>query len=160
MNNQKMSAAGIEHLKQYEELRLKPYDDRTGKEVKSRKECKGKPTIGWGHVILPSEDELFKGISEKKAEEIFRKDLAPRERQVATLVKVPLSQNQFDALCAWEFNTGGLAKSTLLRRLNTGSYASVPQQMRRWVYDDGVRVPGLVERRQKEIALWKGEACA
>jgi lysozyme len=151
---QKMSPAGIAHLKEYEELRLKPYDDRTGKEVKSRKECKGQPTIGWGHVILPDEDDLFKGITEKKAEEIFRKDLAPRERQVAALVKVPLTQGQFDALVAWEFNTGGLVKSTLLRRLNEGNYAAVPQQMMRWVFDDGVRSEGLYNRRKKEVRMW------
>lgn len=154
----KMSDKGVAHLKQYEELRLKPYDDRTGREVKSREECKGKPTIGWGHVILPGEEALFKGITERKAEEIFRKDLAPRERQVAALVKVPLTQNQFDALVAWEFNTGGLAKSTLLRRLNEGNYAAVPQQMMRWIYDDGVRSEGLYNRRKKEVALWKGAA--
>jgi lysozyme len=156
MSAQKISPAGTAHLKLYEELRLKPYDDRTGKEVKSRKECKGKPTIGWGHVILPGEEELFKGITERKAEEIFRKDLASRERQVAALVKVPLEQHQFDALTCWEFNTGGLAKSTLLRRLNEGQYAAVPQQMMRWIYDDGERSEGLYNRRKKEVAMWRG----
>jgi lysozyme len=157
MSSQKMSEAGTALLKEKEELRLKPYDDRTGKTVKARAECKGKPTIGWGHVILPDEDDLFKGITERQAEAIFRKDLAPRERNVAGLVKVPLSQNQFDALVLFEFNTGRLGSSTLLRRLNTGNYASVPQQMKRWIYDDGVRSAGLVARRNEEIALWKGE---
>jgi GH24 family phage-related lysozyme (muramidase) len=156
----KMSPAGVDHLKLYEELRLKPYDDRTGKEVRSAKECKGKPTIGWGHVILPDEEHLFKGITERKAEEIFRKDLAPRERQVAALVKVPLTQGQFDALVSFEFNTGRLATSTLLRRLNQGQYAAVPQQLMLWVNDDGKRVEGLVNRRKKEVRMWRGEGYA
>lgn len=154
---QKLSEAGTALLKEKEELRLKPYDDRTGKTVKTRAECKGKPTIGWGHVILPDEDDLFKGITERQAEAIFRKDIAPRERNVAALVKVPLTQNQFDALVLFEFNTGRLGSSTLLRKLNEGNYAAVPQQMKRWIYDDGVRNAGLVARRNEEIALWKGE---
>lgn len=155
---QQMSEAGTELLKSYEELRLKPYDDATGKEVKSLAECAGKPTIGWGHVILKDEPSLWKGITKAQAEALFLRDLEPRERTVERLVDVPLSQGQFDALVSWEFNTGALRGSTLLRRLNEGNYASVPQQIRRWVYDNGVRVPGLAARREREILLWKGQA--
>lgn len=158
MSHRKMSERGVEHLKLYEELRLKPYDDKTGKEVRSLDECRGKPTIGLGHVILEDEKHLWKGITEAQAEALFQKDLAPRERRVASLVKVPLTQAQFDTLVSFEFNTGALASSTLLRRLNEGQYASVPQQLGRWIYDDGVRSQGLYNRRQKEIRMWKGEA--
>jgi lysozyme len=153
----KMSAQGVTKLQEDEELRLRPYDDKTGKEVKSRKDCQGEPTIGWGHVIAPDEEELFKGVTKAQAERLFRNDLAPRERNVAALVTVPLAQNQFDALVSFEFNTGGLRKSTLLRKLNEGYYASVPQQLMRWTYVKGKRVEGLYNRRKAEVAMWKGE---
>ena len=73
-------------------------------------------------------------------------------------VKVPLSQNQFDALVSFVFNIGQSAfiESTLLRVLNEGDYKAVPQQLRRWIYDNGSVVQGLINRRQKEIDFWNG----
>lgn len=78
----------------------------------------GKLTIGYGHCILPHES--FTKITEKDAEEILRKDAAIAENCINKAVKVPLTQNQFDALVSFIFNVGCAAflKSTLLRKLN------------------------------------------
>jgi lysozyme len=128
----------------------------------------GKPTIGVGHLLTKSElssgkiytdNETIRyhdGISKEQAMEILDDDLEEVEHHINLLVMVPLSQNQFDALVAFVFNIGGtaFAGSTLLRRLNAGLYDEVPPQLRRWIHDDGLIVTGLINRREKEIALW------
>jgi len=56
------------------------------------------------------------------------------------------------------FNIGGGAfqHSTLLKLLNSGNYAGVPAQMRRWIHaHDGSVLPVLVKRRETEIERWK-----
>jgi lysozyme len=60
----------------------------------------------------------------------------------------------------FSFNIGihGFLSSTLFRLLNTGDYDSVPEQLMKWVHGGGGKVlPGLVNRREHEIKLWKGE---
>lgn len=72
------------------------------------------------------------------------------------LIKVPLTQQQQDALVIWAFNVGraAVARSTLLKRLNAGRYNEVPAQLKRWVYVNGKVAKGLVNRRNAEIAIW------
>lgn len=55
---------------------------------------------------------------------LLANDLSIAEKAVNRHVKVPLTQNQFDALTSLTFNIGatGLATSTLLRVLNQGDY--------------------------------------
>lgn len=72
------------------------------------------------------------------------------------IVKVPLTTNQLNALVIWSFNVGrgAVQRSTLVKRLNAGRYNEVPNQLRRWVYVDGRKADGLVNRREAEIAIW------
>ena len=78
---------------------------------------------------------------------------------VVRLVKVPLNQNQFDALVSFVYNLGegALASSTLLKLLNQGDYDSVPAQMMRWTKANGVDLPGLVRRRKAEADLFSSQ---
>jgi lysozyme len=71
-------------------------------------------------------------------------------------VTVPLNQNQFDALVSFTENEGATSfeESTLLRLLNAGDYAGAAAQFDRWVYQKGRVLPGLVDRRQQEAALF------
>jgi lysozyme len=118
-----------------------------------------KLTIGYGHVINLKESIKYP-ISEAKAEELLKKDIAWAEKVVNTCVKVPLTQNQFNALVCFVFNIGVLRfkQSTLLLKLNQGLYAAVPPQLLRWnvATVGGVkkRIQGLTNRRKAEIALW------
>ena len=77
-----------------------------------------KLTIGFGHLILPG--EIFTLITEQEAEELLRKDVAIFESCINNAVKVPISQNQFDALVSFAFNIGcqKFLESTLLKELN------------------------------------------
>jgi lysozyme len=109
-------------------------------------------TIGVGHT-----GGVRKGdhITAAQCDALLREDVKQAERAVQK-VKVPLTQNQFDALVIFTLNVGVAAflESTLLRLLNGKAYDMVPGQMKRWNKDNGEIVQGLTNRRQKEINLW------
>lgn len=128
----------------------------------------GLPTIGVGHLLKKDELRSGKiniagtdvkyanGLTDSQVKDLLRQDLAAREATVRNLVRVPLSQNQFDTLVSFVFNIGRYAfqQSTLLRVLNDGKYHEVPDQLERWIYSGGKKEEGLVNRRRNEIALW------
>lgn len=113
----------------------------------------GKPTIGYGHVVLPGEQ--FGTITEAEAIELLRRDLAIAEAVVRRLIIVSLTQSQFDALVSFTFNAGqgALEKSTLRRRVNQRDWPKAASELRRWVHGAGKVLPGLVRRRDEEVAL-------
>lgn len=83
-------------------------------------------------------------------------DLARFERAVSSSVKVPLTQNQFDALVSLTYNIGpgAFKHSTLLKLLNQGDYAGASQQFDVWIKAGGQTVQGLVNRRAVEKAYF------
>ena len=110
----------------------------------------GYPTIGFGHVVLKGES--FGEISEDRAEEILANDLLKAERAVLRLIRVPLSDSMFDALCSFTFNVGGgaLQRSSLRAALNRGDYEAAADNFMRWVWAGGRKLRGLVRRRTAE----------
>jgi lysozyme len=155
-----MSQHGLDLLTQWEGCELRVYNDAAGL-----------PTIGVGHLLTKSElmsgkitiagvpVQYANGLTQQQAEQLLAQDLDPTEAAVNNGVKVALSQNQFDALTSFTFNVGAAAftGSTLLRLLNQGQYAQVPDQLMRWTRAGGRVVQGLVNRRQNEIKLWNGQ---
>lgn len=143
----RISKTGIDRLKQHEALRLEPYRDQAGHW-----------TIGYGHKLKP--DEWWDRITEQKAEDLLRADLAEAEQAIADLVDVPLTQGQYDALVSFVFNVGVSAfrDSTLLRKLNTGDHAGAAAEFPRWKYvtQGGEKVvsEGLLSRREREQQLF------
>lgn len=75
-------------------------------------------TVGWGHVILRG--EKFTSITKQEGEALLSKDVALTEICINKYVKVPLTQNQFDALVSFIFNIGrrNFLGSTMLKELN------------------------------------------
>lgn len=110
----------------------------------------GYPTIGYGHLVRSGES--VNEISETEAEELLRKDVESAERAVIRLVKVPLTDGQFDALVSFTFNLGGGAfqRSTLRSKVNRQAHSEVPAQLMRWVWAGGRKLNGLVSRRSTE----------
>ena len=96
-------------------------------------------------------------VSPHQAENLLRMDIAEFEEAINRLVNVPLTQNQFDALLSFTYNVGAAAleDSTLLAELNKRHYSAVPGEMKRWTRAQGVQLPGLVTRREKEAALFE-----
>jgi lysozyme len=144
----KISRDGLALVKEFEGLYLKAY------------QCPAwEWTIGWGHTGLHHKDgTVYPGrrITLQEAEQLLEHDMNVFGARVNRLVKVPLSQNEFDALCSFDFNTGGLGRSTLLKRLNAGAYNEVPAQLNRWTRANGVKLAGLARRRASEVRLWQG----
>lgn len=74
-------------------------------------------TIGYGHT-----EDVYEGmiISKKKAEEFLFGDLKERQNFLNKVIKVPLSQNQFDALMSFLYNrgSGNFLKSRLYKLVN------------------------------------------
>jgi len=106
----------------------------------------GKPTIGYGHVISADENFPTGGISEYDAKIILIQDVSQAEQALNRLIKVTISQNQFDALAAFTYNIGigAFENSTLLRLLNDGDIAGASHEFSRWVYANGKILGGLV----------------
>lgn len=146
----KTSAAGRKAIAGHEGVRLKAYPDpATG----------GEPwTIGVGHTSAAGPPKVVKGMTITAAEcdEILSRDLATFEAAVTKAVKVPLNQNQFDALVSFTFNVGvgNLQKSTLLRKLNARDYQGAADQFPVWNKANSKVMKGLVTRRAEERALF------
>ena len=139
-----MSAAGLGLLKRSEGYRGHTYLDAAGI-----------ATIGFGHRLLPHES-FPNGIAEAQAEEILLSDLRGAEQAIQRLVRVALTQGQFDALVDFTFNLGAgkLASSTLLKELNAGHYDAAREQLLRWDHVGSQENAGLKARREAEFQLW------
>lgn len=113
----------------------------------------GVPTIGWGHT---KGVKLGDTCSVQQADIWLSQDLEDAAAAVASLVHVPLSQGQFDALVDFVFNLGAgrLKGSTLLQLLNGGRVFAAADQFRLWVHAGDQVLPGLVTRRAAEQALF------
>ena len=160
MPNMQMSENGLTLLTQWEGFKLTVYKDSAGL-----------PTIGVGHLLTKSELSSGKitingvpvdytdGLTEQQVTDLLGQDVEPASAAVNSGVKVPLDQNQFDALVSFTFNVGvgAFTGSTLLKLLNQKQYDQVPTQLLRWTRAGGKVVQGLVNRRNNEIKLWDGE---
>lgn len=143
LNPMQVSANGIAFIKALEGLKLTPFNDA------------GHTAIGYGHDFAAGAS-IPQRITIAQANSILSEDIATVEQTLNTDVKVPLSQNQFDALASFVFNIGdaAFAQSTLLRMLNNGNYAGASAQLMRWIHSEGRTDPGLRKRRQAEQALF------
>lgn len=117
-------------------------------------------TIGYGHTGNVDGKPIKAGliISDEKVIELLKEDMAEFEKAVSKLVKVPITQNQFDALVSFAFNvgSGALRTSTLLKILNSGEWdnADIERQFLRWNKGGGRVLAGLTRRRKAEAHLW------
>ena len=109
------------------------------------------PTYGFGTTDGVKMGDKTNPI---EAVQLAMRDVAKFEGAIKECVKVPLSQNEYDAWVKFTYNIGASAfcKSTAARLLNQGNYREACDQMLRWVYVKGSKVQGLVNRRQKEHA--------
>ncbi len=143
-----LSAAGLELLKRSEGFRKERYLD-----------VAGISSIGYGHRILATES-FPDGIDEPQGAGLLAGDVRKAEQAVQRLVRVALTQGQFDALVDFCFNLGqgSLAASTLLQELNIGRYDAAAEQLLCWDHAGVREYAGLKARREAEFHLWHGAA--
>lgn len=136
------SDKGREFLKSFEGLRLRAYQDSGGVW-----------TIGWGHTQHALAGMI---IIEVQAEALLSQDLIPVESAIDAHVKVPITQNQFDALVDFTFNLGigAFEGSHLLKFLNAGDKYGAANEFAKWNHINGVVSSGLLRRRLAERDLF------
>ena len=164
--NRKINQAGVDLIKSFEGI-----EDGDPKTVNlDAYLCQANvATIGWGHAVvwdgkqlkgkpgLAKSKEIYpNGISMAEAEQLLKLDLHRFERAVNSLVKVPITDNQFAALVSFAFNVGegALAKSTLLKLVNAKEFLSASCQFARWNKAAGKPSNGLMRRREAERKLF------
>jgi lysozyme len=142
----KTSADGLALIEQFESLRLESYQDGAGIW-----------TIGYGHTEGVGAGQC---CTEEQADTWMAEDVGHAESAVNSLVKVPLSQNQFDALVSFAFNlgAGNLKSSTMLRLLNAGTYQLAGNEFPKWDKVASRDSAGLLRRRVAEQELFTREA--
>ncbi|WP_162150100.1 glycoside hydrolase family protein [Saccharicrinis fermentans] len=176
IQNLRTSDKGIEFIKLFEGTHKSGgkhvvYDDHPKKE-------KAKATIGYGHLVSNthkdgvtylnnnelkngiSKTEYNNGIDENRADELLRQDLVTAENGVKRHIKVPLSQNEFDALVSLSFNSG----ADRLGQKKGGGDTQIKTLINKGEYYNGIdeiaditngNTAGLVKRRQAEMTIFK-----
>lgn len=154
----KTSTCGVQVMHYFERCVLKAYPDPGS--------ANGHPwTIGWGDTGADVKPGLV--ITQDEADARFARRLVREfEPGVMKMVKVPLTQGQFDALVCFAYNVGldddadtlaeGLGDSTLLRKVNAGDFAGAADEFPKWNKNDGKVMLGLRRRRAAERALFQG----
>jgi lysozyme len=114
-------------------------------------------TIGWGHTNHHGRKFKAGDIwTQTECDAEFASDMERFEAAVKKLVKVPLNQNQFDALVSFSYNCGegNLKKSTLLRKVNAGDFKGAAAEFSKWNKAGGKVLRGLTRRREAEAKLF------
>lgn len=151
INARKISNKGRQMIANFEGVRFAPYNDGTGG-----------ITIGIGHLIKPGES--FGTLTDKEVSELFSKDIAIFEKAVNDSIKVPLTQNQFDALVSFAFNVGpgwitgkhSKGQAEIVKMINRK--ANKMEIYAHWVKNfntsKGQYMQGLQNRREAEAKLF------
>ena len=143
-----LSPKGIAFIELWEGLKLKAYRD-----------SKGLPTIGIGTTRYPDGTKVKMGDTCTKAQayEWFRFDIARVEAFVNRVIKVPLNQNQFDALISLVYNIGetNFTEGTVDDKLNAKQFEAALKTWLLYVNSGGKKIDGLVNRRHAEVNLFK-----
>ncbi len=128
-----------------------------GEELVGYKDSAGLPSVGIGHLIKKGEPyRVGKSITLEESRRLFADDTRWAVVAVNSLVKVPLTQNQFDSICSLVFNVGihAFSGSSVLRKLNQGAYQSAADHFLDWVKEHRkgklIISDGLVNRRKQE----------
>ena len=145
----KLSQKGLELIKSFEGLSLKPYV------------CAGGiNTIGYGSTYYTNGKKVTlqdKPITKEQAEELIKHSLSTYEKAVDSFCRDDISQSQFDALVSFAYNLGtdALQKSTLIKKVNANPQdPTIKAEFLKWNKAGGRALAGLTKRRQAEADLY------
>lgn len=116
-------------------------------------------TIGWGATGagLKKGERIGPGTvwTQAQCDTRLAKDLKRYARDVARAIgDTPTSQNQFDAMVSFHYNTGAIGRATLTKKHKLGDYAGAAREFARWNKAGGRVLKGLVRRRSEEARLY------
>jgi lysozyme len=132
------SLTGLALTERFEGVKLTAYQD-----------IKGVWTIGYGHTSNVQQGDV---CTLQQAQAWLQQDVAWATRTVNTMVEVPLTQGEFDALVDFAFNlgSGSLQHSRLLALINQKDFMAAANEFDKWDHAGGAIVAGLLRRRQAE----------
>ena len=141
-----ISNNGIALIKRFEGCRLTAYPDPgTGGDTW---------TIGYGWTGKGDGKPIRPGmkIDEATADRLLRTGVVSFDQAVSKMLKVTVTQNQYDALVSLAYNIGtrALSTSTLMKKLNAGDVKGAADEFLRWNRSGGKVMPGLTNRRKAE----------
>jgi lysozyme len=123
---------------------------------------KGNCTMGYGHMVHRkpcSAEELAKKVTQKEVMRNFDSDVRVAENAVNRNVKVPLTQEQFDALVSYTFNRGAAGSHKAFTLINSGDFTSAAAEMSSHITASDkkkmTRAGGLSARRAEESAPFR-----
>lgn len=128
--------------------------------LKAYQDSGGVWTVGFGSTYdFDKQRKVQQGdiITEAQAQKWLEMETSQNAKDIDSLVTVPLTNNQKNSLVSFVYNVGisAFKASSLLRLLNSGADKNtVAAQFDRWVYDNGVKVKGLINRRNAEKKLF------
>ena len=123
----------------------------------------GEPwTIGWGAtgagLELGSRIGPNTVWTQAQCDRRLADDLARYAREVAQAIgDAPTTQEQFDAMVSFHYNTGAIGRATLTKKHKAGDYEGAANEFKRWNLAGGRVLKGLVRRRAEEARLYRGE---
>jgi lysozyme len=145
----KLSQKGLELIKSFEGLKLKPYL------------CPANiATLGFGNTYYPDGTKVKltdPAITQEKAEELLKFLVVTYEKAVDSFCRDDISQSQFDALASFCYNvgTGNLQKSTLIKKVNANPQdPTIRAEFMKWNKAAGKVLLGLTRRRTAEANLY------
>lgn len=96
------------------------------------------------------------GLYEHQANDLLQADITEFSNRINSLIKVPLNQNQYDAIISLAYNIGvtAFAKSRLRILINQNKFIEASLEFDRWVYVHGKKIAGLINRRSIEKKLF------
>jgi len=144
----KIDEAGLIIIEQFEGFRPEPYYCPAGV-----------PTIGYGTTHYEGRPVGIDDnpISRSTAEHFLREQVDKiYGKAVNHYVRVPITQNQFDALTSFTYNEGTHAFKTshLLRYINEGRFKKASKEFHKWNKGGGHVIKGLATRREQERRLF------
>ena len=153
-SSREISPIGLELIEVFDGWSAKAYNDAAGYCV-----------IGYGHVVAkkPCEESILgqfdHALSREGGLNLLKQDLSNVSSTVTSLVKTPLQDNQLDALVSLVWNIGehNFEMSSMLKSIRNGELDAAADQFSHWSSVRGNILPGLVNRRACEEALFRGQ---
>lgn len=110
-------------------------------------------TIGYGRTTNVKEGDT---CTQEQADTWLTEEANQFAESILGMVKVPLTQNELDALTSLAYNIGlgNLRKSTLMKRINESDFDAAADEFPKWNKAGGNVLPGLVKRRRAERDLF------
>jgi lysozyme len=153
IGTKRLGAAGEKLIKKWEGCHKKRSDGRF-EAYPDPGSADGLPwTIGWGSTGRG----VTKGVvwSQADCDARFDKDIAKFVSEVAKAIgSARTSQNQFDAMVSFHYNTGAIATATLTKKHKAGDFAGAAAEFGKWINAGGKPMQGLKNRRAEEAKLY------